>query len=97
MPFVVLTLRVDNNSKFVRRKKGAIADIERHVLRPYSATQRPDGTYEVTIPYYTDEGLDKIVDELLREIFEGCGPEKLFLGIRSPSPRFRLPVGMKAR
>lgn len=66
---VVLILRVENNSKFVRGKKRAIESIERYVLGPCGAKRLPSGEYEMKIPYSTDEGLDKIVDELLRDIF----------------------------
>lgn len=66
---VKLFLRVENNSKFVRGRKKATEEIERDVLE-YYAMQTPHkdrGEYLLTIPYDTDEELDKIIYDLLGE------------------------------
>jgi hypothetical protein len=75
---IVLQLRVKNNNKNPRGKKRAIESIERHVLAPCHAMRRDSGEYELKIPYYTDQGLDKIVDDLLGEIHEEAYLEKCF-------------------
>jgi hypothetical protein len=67
---IVLKLRVENSNKHLRGKKRAIEAIERYVLTPYQATRLPSGEYELKIPYFSDEGLDKIMDDLLGEISE---------------------------
>lgn len=65
---VLLCLRVENNSKFVRGKKRVKENIERYLLKEYAAKLRPSGEYELKVPYRTDEDLDKTMDELLGEI-----------------------------
>jgi hypothetical protein len=66
---VELWLRVENNSKFVRGKTKARAWIEDTVLRRYDMhkpyANRSD--YILTLSYDTDEELDALVDDLLRE------------------------------
>ncbi len=66
---VELWLRVENNSKFVRGKTKARAWIEDTVLRRYDMhkpyANRSD--YILTLSYATDEELDALVDDLLRE------------------------------
>lgn len=62
---VELHLRVENNSKFVRGKGRSRAEIEEDLLSRYQ-TQKPykDGwDYILTIPYETDEELDRIIYE----------------------------------
>ena len=56
---VLLWLRVENNSKFVRGKKRARENIERYLLKEYAAKLRPSGQYELKVLYRTDEDLDK--------------------------------------
>jgi hypothetical protein len=65
---IVLTIRVENNSKFVRGKKRARESIERFQLRLYHGKQRPSGDYELKVPYRTDEDLDATMEELFQEI-----------------------------
>jgi DNA invertase Pin-like site-specific DNA recombinase len=65
---IVLTLRIENNSKFVRGKKRTIENIERYCLGSYSAERMPSGEYVLTVPYRSDEDLDAIVNELLNDI-----------------------------
>jgi hypothetical protein len=62
---VALHLRVENNSKFVRGKGKSREDIEWHVLSRYQMEKpRKDGwDYILTIPYETDEDLDRIIYE----------------------------------
>jgi hypothetical protein len=67
---VKMWLRMENNGKFVRRKSRAREEIERRVLSRYSM-ENPDkkrGEYPLSIPYTTDEELDRIIyNEIRRE------------------------------
>ena len=63
---ILLTLRIENNSKFVRGKKRTIEHIENVYLE--DAKRRPSGVYELKVPYDTKEDLDKIVNDLLSDI-----------------------------
>lgn len=65
---ILLSLRVENNSKFVRGKKRAKENIERHCLQEYGAKTRPTGEYELKVPYRDDEDLDKTMNDLFSEI-----------------------------
>ena len=51
---ILLSLRIENNSNFVRGKKRATEDIERYCLGEYNAKRRPDGEYELKLPYSSD-------------------------------------------
>ncbi|CAL1242056.1 hypothetical protein [Candidatus Methylocalor cossyra] len=62
---VKLWLRVENNSKFVRGKGKARQEIEQSVLSRF-AMEKPDKKgweYALSIPYSTDEELDRIIYE----------------------------------
>ena len=63
-------LRVENNSTYVRGKGKARDEIERHVLRRFGMV-KPDKSgreYLLSIPYTTDEELDRIIyEEIWRE------------------------------
>lgn len=63
-----LTLRIENNNKFVRGKKRAREDIERYCLAEYGAKPQPGGEYELKMPYSSDDDLDKRMHELLGDI-----------------------------
>ena len=63
-----LTLRIENNSKFVRGKKRAREDIERYCLSEYDGQRLPSGEYELKVPYSSDDDLDKRMHELLGDI-----------------------------
>ena len=65
---VLLTLRIENNNKFVRGKKRTIEHIERFYLEEFDATRRPNGEYELKVPYKSDEDLDEAMNELLSDI-----------------------------
>jgi DNA invertase Pin-like site-specific DNA recombinase len=65
---ILLTLRIENNSKFVRGKKRTLEHIESFYLDEYDAKRRPNGEFELNIPYDSDEDLDSIVNELLTDI-----------------------------
>jgi hypothetical protein len=65
---VLLSLRVENNSKFVRGKKRVKDGIERYLRHQYAATLKPSGEYRLKIPYRTDEELDKTMADLLQHI-----------------------------
>jgi hypothetical protein len=70
---ILLTLRIENNSKFVRGKKRTIEHVEFFDLAQYDATRRPNGEYELKVPYDTDEDLDEAVNNLLTYI--ACGAD----------------------
>jgi hypothetical protein len=59
-------LRVENNSKFIRRKKKVKEQIERYCLSRYDAkkTHPNSSVYMLIIPYESDEDLDKQVYDL---------------------------------
>ncbi len=65
---ILLSLRVENNSKFVRGKKRVREDIERYLRHTYAATQDQSGEYRLKISYRSDEELDKTVQDLLQHI-----------------------------
>jgi DNA invertase Pin-like site-specific DNA recombinase len=67
---VKLWLSVENNSKFVRGKSRAREEIERDLLSRFSMekTDKNGWEYILSIPYTTDEELDKIIhDEIYAE------------------------------
>jgi DNA invertase Pin-like site-specific DNA recombinase len=65
---ILLSLRIENNSKFVRGKKRTIEHVESLYLEDYDARRRPNGEYELKVPYDTDKDLDEAVSELLSDI-----------------------------
>jgi DNA invertase Pin-like site-specific DNA recombinase len=65
---ILLTLRIQNNSKFVRGRKRTVEHIERVYLEAFDARRRPDGDYELKVPYGNDADLDGTVRALLRDI-----------------------------
>lgn len=66
---VELYLRVENNNKFVRGKTRARQSIEDFVLRPYGMDKPRKDRWEyiLTIPYESDEQLEKTIYEILQE------------------------------
>lgn len=75
---ILLTLRIENNSKFVRGKKRTIEHVESFYLDQYDATRRPNGEYELKVPYDTDEELDEAVNDLLTDIASGADDRHCF-------------------
>ncbi|MEX3614017.1 MAG: recombinase family protein, partial [Burkholderia gladioli] len=65
---ILLTLRIENNSKFVRGKKRARENIERYCLEEYEAERQPNGDYVLKVSYSSDDDLDKRMHELLGDI-----------------------------
>lgn len=67
---IQIWLRVENNNKFIRRKKKVREYIERSCLSYYNVQKvTPSGyDYLVTIFYENDEDLDKQVYDLFREM-----------------------------
>jgi hypothetical protein len=65
-----LWLRVENNSKFIRRKKKVREYIERGCLSRHNAQKTtPNGCeYIITIHYEDDKDLDKQVYDLFQEM-----------------------------
>ena len=69
---VELSLRVENNSKFVRRKKKVRNNIEYWCLSHYNYRKpfkEDRGFYELTISYETEEELERTIDDICREMF----------------------------
>jgi hypothetical protein len=66
---VTLSLHVKNTSTFVRSKTKVKAQIENHILSRYSMKKQANGyEYTLTIPYDTDEQLERIIyEDILRE------------------------------
>jgi hypothetical protein len=50
------------------RKKRVKDGIERYLRHQYAATLKASGEYRLEIPYRTDEGLDKTMEDLLQHI-----------------------------
>ncbi|QLJ63750.1 recombinase family protein (plasmid) [Serratia marcescens] len=75
---IVLTLRIENNSKFVRGKKRTIEHVESFYLDEYETRRLSSGEYELKIPYDTDKDLDEIVSELLSDIAMDAGDRHCF-------------------
>ena len=67
---VLLWLRVERNSKFVRGKKKARQDIERYVLNRYGMVKpdRDGCEYELTIQYEDEKDLERTIDDIYREM-----------------------------
>ena len=65
---ILLWLRIENNTKFGRGKKRAKENIERYLLKDFSASLRPSGQYELKVPYQDDQHLDKTISDLIQEI-----------------------------
>jgi hypothetical protein len=66
---ILLRLQIENNNRHLRGKKRAIEGIVQHVLPIYGETRHlRHNEYQMKIAYRTDADLDKIMDELLREI-----------------------------
>jgi DNA invertase Pin-like site-specific DNA recombinase len=76
---ITLRLAVENNSKFVRGRKRAKENIERYCLNPFGVKHLESGNYELTIPYQSDEGLDKAVHDLLSEISQEAEMRNCFI------------------
>lgn len=77
---ILLSLRIQNNSKFVRGKKRTIEHIEHFYLSEYDAQRRPNGDYELKIPYDSGEDLDSTVNELLNNIASDADDRNCFSG-----------------
>lgn len=65
---VLLSLRIENNSKFVRGKKRVKDNLDRYLRYQYAAELRPSGQYQLQVPYRTDDELDGTMEELLQYI-----------------------------
>ena len=76
---ITLRLAVDNNSKFVRGRKRAKENIERYCLEPFGVKRLESGNYELTVPYQSDEELDKEVHDLLGEISQEAEMRNCFI------------------
>jgi hypothetical protein len=78
-----LWLRVENNSKFIRRKKKVREHIERFCLAFYNAQKTtPNGCeYIITIPYENDEDLNKQVYDLFGEMDSHADMDYCFIEV----------------
>lgn len=78
---VELSLRVENNSKFIRRKKKVREQIEYWCLSEYNYHKpfKDRGYYELTIPYETEEDLERKIDELCMEMFNIADDDYCFI------------------
>ncbi|WP_349545895.1 MULTISPECIES: site-specific integrase [Paraburkholderia] len=70
---VVLSLHIENNSKFVRGRKRVIEHIEQWILEDYEAHRLSVGEYELKVPHETDDELGDLMAELLDEIQAAAG------------------------
>lgn len=64
---VILHLRIERNSKWVRGIKRSIEDIEFFVLPSYLPKRLSDREYELQVSYKDDKDLDDRMNELLEE------------------------------
>jgi spore coat polysaccharide biosynthesis protein SpsF (cytidylyltransferase family) len=78
-----LWLRVENNNKFIRRKKKVREHIERFCLSFYNAQKTtPNGCeYIITIPYENDEDLDKQVYDLFQDMDSHADMDYCFIEV----------------
>jgi hypothetical protein len=78
-----LWLRVENNNKFIRRKKKVREHIERFCLAFYNAQKTtPNGCeYMISIPYESDEDLEKQVYDLFREMDSHADMDYCFIEV----------------
>ncbi len=78
-----LWLRVENNNKFIRRKKKVREHIERFCLSFYNAQKTTPNSHEyiLTIPYENDEDLDKQVWDLIQEMDSHADMDYCFIEI----------------
>ncbi|WP_414755909.1 hypothetical protein [Anabaena sp. CCY 9910] len=78
-----LWLRVENNNKFIRRKKKVREHIERFCLSFYNAQKTTPNSHEyiLTIPYENDEDLDKQVWDLIQEMDSHADMDCCFIEI----------------
>ncbi|HGG2618595.1 TPA: recombinase family protein, partial [Escherichia coli] len=65
---VSLLFSVENNSKFVRGKKRAQANIEQYSLALYDNKQLAPGKYELRIPYENEHELNETMHQLLSDM-----------------------------
>jgi site-specific recombinase XerD len=64
-----LSLRVENNNKFVRGRKRACQNIEDYHLPQYGMKKLGDGEYELTFTFEDNADLDGQVEDLLHDIY----------------------------
>ena len=78
---VQLWLRVENNNKFIRRKKRVREWIEQHCLSIYQMKKKHKDSweYELTFTYETDEDLDQQIYDLLRDMDSHADIECCFI------------------
>jgi hypothetical protein len=76
-----LWLRVENNNKFIRRKKRVREAIERYCLNQYDAKRlHKDGwEYELRIPYNDDEDLERQIEFLMQEMYMTADDDYCFI------------------
>lgn len=65
---IEISIRVENNNKYVRGKKRSIEDIENYVLYDYDMKKLGGWEYELKIPYENEKDLDEQIDEIVRRV-----------------------------
>lgn len=76
---VVLWLRVENNSKYIRRQQKVRQRIEQFYLADYGMKKLQGWEYELTFEYETDEDLEEQIYELLGEMSRCADDECCFI------------------
>ena len=76
-----LWLRVENNNKFIRRKKRVREQIEQWCLSQYHYHKpfKDMWDYQLTIPYETEEDLENKIHELYGSMFEIADSDCCFI------------------
>jgi hypothetical protein len=59
---------VENNNKFIRRKKNVREQIERYCLSQYDLKKLGGYDYELTIPYETEQDLENTIYEIYADM-----------------------------
>jgi len=80
---VRLWLRVENNNKFIRRKKRVREWIEQHCLAAYQMKKQHKDSweYELTFTYETEADLDQQIHDMLREMDSHADLECCFIEV----------------
>lgn len=76
---IILWLRVENNSKFVRGKTKVRAEIENYLSRRYEMKKLSGWEYELTFSYTDDTHLEKQIDDLHQEMADRADWRNCFI------------------
>ena len=75
---IILSLRIENNSKFVHGKKRVVERIESLYLKEFQARRQTRGDYLLKVPYKNDKDLDTSISELLSDIANDAEDQHCF-------------------